>query len=141
MATGDVRRWQVPVYTVEQAQILLTEIGPLVAGGAERLLRLGAPWIQDPVGYRRIEAAVHLPRADLSRTVSLAEVSGSLLAVVRLHDELNRLGVVLRDPARGLLDIFHVRAGRLVYLCYHLGETRLGYWHELDAGFAGRQPL
>lgn len=55
--------------------------------------------------------------------------------------ELDRHGVELKDPERGLLDFFHEREGRVVYLCYLLGEPAIGHWHELHAGFAGRQPL
>jgi hypothetical protein len=50
-------------------------------------------------------------------------------------------GVELKDPDRGLVDFRHEREGRVVYLCYELGEPGIGHWHELDAGFAGRQPL
>lgn len=58
-------------------------------------------------------------------------------AAARLED----WGVEVKDPERGLIDFVHERDGRLVYLCFHLGESDIGFWHELDAGFAGRQPL
>ena len=49
--------------------------------------------------------------------------------------------VFLKDPRTGLVDFRSVRDGRVVYLCWRLGEDRIRYWHDLDAGFAGRQPL
>jgi len=56
-------------------------------------------------------------------------------------DELQKLGVELKDPVSGLVD-FHSRMdGREVYLCWKLGEEEIAYWHELDAGFSGRQSL
>lgn len=54
---------------------------------------------------------------------------------------LDTWGIELKDPEKGLIDFFHRRDGRSVYLCYCLGEQEIGYWHELDAGFAGRQPI
>ena len=49
--------------------------------------------------------------------------------------------IVLRDLDRGLLDFPALRDGREVYLCWVDGEADIGFWHELDAGYAGRQPL
>jgi len=34
-----------------------------------------------------------------------------------------------------------MRRGRIVYLCWHLGEESIGYWHDIESGFAGREPL
>ena len=50
-------------------------------------------------------------------------------------------GIIVRDMARGLVDFPSHREGRTVHLCWHRGETGIGFWHEVDAGFAGRQPL
>ena len=55
--------------------------------------------------------------------------------------ELHDLGVELKDPVTGLLDFPACMDGREVYLCWRLGESEVGYWHELEAGFAGRQKL
>jgi len=49
--------------------------------------------------------------------------------------------VVLRDLDRGLVDFPTIRDGREVYLCWIEGEPDIGFWHELDAGHAGRQEL
>jgi hypothetical protein len=55
--------------------------------------------------------------------------------------ELEELGVELKDPLVGLIDFRCQMDGREVYLCWKLGEPAIQYWHELDSGFAGRQPL
>ncbi len=55
--------------------------------------------------------------------------------------ELVQLGVELKDPFTGLIDFPSLRNGRPVYLCWRLGEPDVGHWHELEAGFAGRQKL
>jgi hypothetical protein len=55
-------------------------------------------------------------------------------------EELKNLGVELKSED-GLCDFRSMMDGREVYLCWRLGEPEVMYWHELDAGFAGRQPL
>ena len=55
--------------------------------------------------------------------------------------ELRSLGIDLKDPATGLIDFPCWMDGREVYLCWRLGEPAVDFWHEVDAGFAGRQRL
>ena len=56
--------------------------------------------------------------------------------------ELEALGVQLKDYARGLIDFPSLRDGRVVLLCWQLGEgDQIEWWHDVEAGFAGRQPL
>jgi hypothetical protein len=59
------------------------------------------------------------------------------LAIERIRE----LGVILKDLDAGLLDFPHEREGRVVFLCWHPPEERVAFWHELGAGYAGRQPL
>jgi hypothetical protein len=59
------------------------------------------------------------------------------LTIGRIHE----LGVLLKDLDMGLLDFPHEREGRIVFLCWHPPEERVGYWHEIEAGYAGRRPL
>jgi hypothetical protein len=51
------------------------------------------------------------------------------------------LGLTLKDLERGLVDFLGTRGGREVFLCWHHGEEDIAYWHEINAGFAGRHPL
>ena len=55
--------------------------------------------------------------------------------------ELEELGMQLKDPRLGLVDFPSEMYGRPVLLCWRLGEAEVGFWHEVDAGYAGRQPL
>jgi len=61
---------------------------------------------------------------------------------MRQHEqELDQLHIELKDHFTGLID-FRARVdGREVYLCWRLGEPDVAHWHELDAGFMGRQKL
>ena len=56
-------------------------------------------------------------------------------------DELQRLGVLVKDLDRGLVDFPCVHRGRELLLCWQLGEDEVAYWHGLEEGFAGRKPL
>jgi hypothetical protein len=55
--------------------------------------------------------------------------------------ELDALGIQLKDRRLGLVDFPSEMSGRLVLLCWRLGEPDVQFWHEVDSGFAGRQPL
>ncbi len=50
-------------------------------------------------------------------------------------------GAEIKDINIGLLDFSAVKEGREVYLCWMYGEGEIAFWHEVDAGFAGRQPI
>ena len=69
------------------------------------------------------------------------ELAEHIQAMQELINEVSSFGCELKDPGIGLIDFLSLRNGREVYLCWHLGEERINYWHYLDAGFAGRQPL
>lgn len=58
----------------------------------------------------------------------------------RIH-AIDELGVILKDLEVGLVDFPAHHNGREVYLCWRLGEDHIRWWHEMDSGFAGRQPL
>jgi hypothetical protein len=62
----------------------------------------------------------------------------------RMHEylsELDNLGIELKDPYTGLVDFRAMMDGREVYLCWRADEPEVAHWHELGAGFAGRQKL
>ena len=66
----------------------------------------------------------------------------ALYEIGKITTELNDAGIQLKDYARGLIDFPSMRAGRVVLLCWQLGEAdRIEWWHDVEAGFAGRQPL
>lgn len=58
-----------------------------------------------------------------------------------LLGQLESVGCVVKDLETGLVDFYSVRGGELVFLCWKLGERRVRFWHTLEGGFAGRQPL
>ncbi len=62
----------------------------------------------------------------------------------RLIEAIAADGIQIKDLAQGLVDFPHFLHGDTaheVFLCWHLGEDTIEYWHEIEAGFAGREPL
>lgn len=55
--------------------------------------------------------------------------------------DIEGLGVLVKDLQKGLVDFPHERDGRIVFLCWKPDENEIGWWHEVDTGFAGRMPL
>jgi hypothetical protein len=62
-------------------------------------------------------------------------------AAVRCVQQLQRLGVLVKDLDRGLVDFPALRGDEEVLLCWQVGEDEVAYWHGLEEGFAGRKPL
>ena len=58
-----------------------------------------------------------------------------------LLDEIHEMGCFLKDIEAGLIDFYALHQGKVVYLCWRLGEPEVGFWHEVGRGYAYRQPL
>jgi hypothetical protein len=119
-------------YTLHEASELLPRVVELIARLRTARDRLGDPEAREAL----TEAGPTNGGGEPGRTVSEA--------FVQLRDavaELQELEVVLRDLDRGLLDFPSLRDGREVYLCWQDGEDAIRFWHEPEAGFAGRRPI
>ena len=55
--------------------------------------------------------------------------------------ELLKMGIIIKDLDNGLIDFYSLFEGREIFLCYNLGEKKIGFWHEIDTGFSGRKPI
>jgi hypothetical protein len=62
-------------------------------------------------------------------------------AVQRSVKALERMSIEIKDINTGLIDFLAKREGRDVYLCWRYDEPSVAFWHDIEAGFAGRQPL
>ena len=71
--------------------------------------------------------------------------AGELLEIYEQFEQvvgkLHQLGCELKGLEQGLVDFPALRHGRKVYLCWQYNEPEVAFWHDIDAGFAGRQPL
>jgi hypothetical protein len=73
--------------------------------------------------------------------VTRQELAQAAAEVNTLIERVQEMDCELKDIDQGLIDFRSEREGREVYLCWKLGEPEIRWWHELDAGFAGRRPL
>jgi hypothetical protein len=124
------------MFSVEEANALLPTVRRIVTGLARDYGRVTASREASQVAAGRAKEAGggYMPGGDLyvRALTGMAERAGQLEA----------LGVQLKDYERGLIDFPAMRDGRVVLLCWQLGEgDRLEWWHDFETGFAGRQPL
>jgi len=120
---------------------------------AERTLPLVRRIVEDLTAeYPRWRAAVARfdlltggARADWGETQELVaareEVARHAERISRYLEELEAVGCVFKGFEAGLVDFCSLRDDRPIFLCWRLGEERITHWHEIDAGFGGRQPI
>ena len=123
------------IFTLQEANALLPRVKTIVAG------------------IQRSHRRVSVFKDDAKDAASNADQGGGgidngveyarlLTDLTGLTAELEDLGVQLKDFERGLVDFPFLREGRVVLLCWQMGEgDELEWWHDVDAGFAGRTPL
>jgi hypothetical protein len=127
-------------FTPDEANGLLPVVRPLVEQMVEAKRSLDAAQAEaDDVATRISGNGGGLPPARLAEVNAGVERRAAELA--RIIEEIQELGVVVKDLDTGLVDFPSVREGRDVLLCWRLGEDEVGFWHGYDDGFAGRQPL
>jgi hypothetical protein len=84
-------------------------------------------------------------RSDLGETETQVELRTQVDRIAKriggYLSELEEVGCTFKGLDDGLVDFLSVQDGRDVFLCWKLGEPEISHWHELDAGFAGRQLL
>ena len=128
------------LFTIEQANAML----PLVRAITSDLAALAKDVVE-----RRHRLALLTSGRDLKPgdpySDELAQMEADLerdaSRVQDYVDELRQLGVEPKGAVEGLVDFPCMLDGRVVLLCWRLGESEILYWHDLESGFAGRQPL
>ena len=55
--------------------------------------------------------------------------------------KIQELEGVVKSIEQGLVDFYGVIDGRLVFLCWKRGEKSIDFYHHLEEGFQGRQPI
>jgi hypothetical protein len=126
-------------FSVEQANRML----PLVKAITRDIVELAADLQERQQRLLRIRPSkkVKLEPAHQEEIQQMElELSRGAARVEELTDELRELGVEFKGWD-GLVDFPSLMDGREVYLCWKLGEPEVAHWHELDAGFSGRQKL
>jgi hypothetical protein len=115
---------------------------------ARAALQTIRPWVAEILDIRR---SILESRPEVWPVIEKSMGNGGSQAASRLVvgferlealvERIRELGVLIKDVNTGLLDFPSLRDGRQVYLCWRYGEDDIRYWHDVDAGFAGRQPI
>ena len=124
-------------FTVEQANKML----PLVRRIVADIVRQYQRWEARMRELEVVTASERMERPDPQAESLRREMQELAIEIDGYRRELQELGVLCKDEALGLVDFPGELGGRPVYLCWRLGEGSVEHWHDLDAGYAGRQPL
>ena len=124
-------------FTVEEANRTL----PLVRRIVEDVVRQHRVW-REKILELDLVASSARPDESRDRAEQLErEAQGVAREIDGYQRELEDLGIQLKDRRMGLVDFPSEMSGRRVLLCWRLGEAEVQFWHDEDAGYAGRQPL
>ena len=104
----------------------------------QELERLGA---NKPAGKAPAAARAAKAQAGKDQQETQRRLESHMEHLEDFVDELTEVGCELKDYQMGLIDFTGRHQGRDVCLCWKLGEERIAYWHEPEAGFKGRQPI
>ena len=115
---------------------------------ANAALQIIRPLVQQILEIRQ---AILARQPEIWPVLEKAAGNGGNKAASQVEQEFERLdalvrrveatGAILKDVNTGLVDFLSRHEGRQVYLCWQFDEDQVSYWHDLDAGFAGRQPI
>ena len=126
------------LFTVAEANALLPEIVPLLMEMRARKVELDTALAALETLTPAMRLNGHAAEAR-SLEARIHDLSTELAAGV---DHLRDQGIEIKSIDHGLIDFPSLRGDRVVYLCWRLGEGPvIRYWHEIDAGFAGRRKL
>lgn len=127
------------LFTREEAEALLPQVKPLLLEIQQLGHEIAERETHLLIDQTKLLANGHKPPAD---TESLQNEIRALNRRIRANlDAILDMGVIVKDLTEGLIDFPALRGGREVYLCWKLGEDGIHWWHEIEGGFAGRQPL
>lgn len=126
------------LFTVREAEATL----PLVRRVVRDLLQAYPRWKELVSRYELLSTPLRAEdgepaeiRAVRDEAAQVAErINGFLV-------ELEEVGCVFKGFEAGLVDFYALKDDRLIFLCWRMGEDHITHWHDVDAGFSGRQPI
>lgn len=120
-------------FTLDEANRAVEEIRPLMA----RILEIRQALLD---GQSELGVVLENHAAN-GGSRAASQAAEGFRQMESLIQRIQATGAEVKDINSGLLDFLALREGREVYLCWQYGEDRIRFWHDLEAGFAGRQPL
>ena len=128
-------------FTLQQAERLLPEVESALR---EAILLKEEHQQAEEQLRASTERVMMLGGVDLDRRAFLdqrARRDASALHLKEVIERIQEFGCLVKDLDTGLIDFPTLFHGQEVYLCWKLGETGITYWHKVEDGFRGRQPI
>jgi hypothetical protein len=126
------------IFTVEKANRAL----PLVRRIVGDIVAEHPVWRDLMARYELLVAGARPERGESPEMLELrAQIDRIAARISGYQAELEQIGCVLKGFEQGLVDFYGSYEGRLVCLCWQVGEDAVTHWHELEAGFQGRQDI
>ncbi len=125
------------LFTVDHANRTLPYVRKIV----EDIVREHRRWQEAVVELDLLTSVAHPDLPDPRAAALEKKVQRIAREIDAFQAELESLGIQLKDRRIGLIDFPSELDGRPMLLCWQLGEPSVQFWHEIDSGFAGRQPL
>ncbi len=133
MAEGD----QPKIYTLAEARELLPRLRPMLTEIRDLRREIAAHASTLKEMAPKTSGNGHAP--EVARLEG--RISNCVDTIRDRLEEISKLDVEVKDLEIGLVDFFSLREGRIVYLCWSVDEPTIAFWHEINTGFRGRQPL
>ncbi|MGI9145885.1 MAG: DUF2203 domain-containing protein [Chloroflexota bacterium] len=128
-------------FTREEAEVLLPEVDRLLGEAQILSQNLTRAERDAETAERKVRANGKVQPQATGDSPEAARRAVARQLALRV-ERIQQMGIVVRDVQSGLIDFPSVRDDRVVQLCWRRGEPlELRWWHEVEAGFAGRQPL
>jgi hypothetical protein len=125
------------LFTVNEANDLLPTLRPLVEQILENIRRLKAA-SETVIRKERLNPEAPNLVERLGEDNEIARLIGQVKGLV---EEINSYGCLCKGVEQGLIDFPCMLGAEVVFLCWQIGESNVGYWHRIEDGFAGRKPL
>lgn len=128
---------EIKVFTLAEAEALLPSLSALLIeakSSREQIQKL-----EVEIDLEEIVQEGEAPSSRLEERIE--DYNHKVADFYDLIDKIHEPGCFLKDVEMGLIDFYSMREGKVVYLCWKLGEPRITFWHEITSGFGSRKAL
>jgi hypothetical protein len=127
------------LFSRDEAESMLPEIAPLLWKARDLKKQHDESQAEVIALQNQAKGNGHGIDADLAR--SRSNLERAAVSINEIIERITKMGIEVKDVDMGLVDFRSNINGREAYLCWKLGEENIGWWHDLDTGYASRQPL
>lgn len=130
---------QLKVFTVEEASRLIPKLTEMI----QELQKKRELIMAQEVEIDALELVTGTKEDGVSPVVNhkVDQYNQTVNRFYEIIDEMHEMGCLLKDVNAGLVDFYTIHEGRVVYLCWKMGEKKIRFWHEVGKGYTYRQPL